>query len=1167
MHPFSRPRSILSRRGQGHILSYGLCAAVAVLATILLMMVATQPAAAQGVTPDATKIPASQTVPTVDGNCERVEYIDAVAVNFIDAFEATGTVRLKHAGGSLYVCVTAAPGTREDRFFRVYADPENGKEAFASANDLAFQVAVTTGASSAYRGTGVANGWAAAPVPGWEAKVSYSPNYESAEFRIPLNLVNGSCGKPSGLAVYHHWVSGVGDDYGWPSNKYFDKPDTWEEVAYDGRVCPIAYVFRSDTAIAAQFKTLLESDGFTVELIPLAEVLKADFTVFDLVIVARDTGYLDRWPQDTPGVSAEAAHIAAANKPVIGLGEGGYAYFGKGDQALGWPNGWHGPLAAVNPVNTGQTYWHVPYELGTPPPSPLALYADPMAEVGIYLPGVTAVLPFGREPADKDHAPLLAEEDDCDQLWGFSGPPAQMTAEGRQLFVNAVAYGLSIAGRCAPPKTPPAQCLTVTKAASPPAGTKVAVGDTITYEIKYAVANLPECAAQRATLTDKVPEGALFIPGSASDEIAPGADKVLNWNLGPMAPGATGSKAFKVEVGEAACREQQTITNDARLITSLGTATSNVVSHPVDCPPVIPDGQQPPYAEDEIQIYPYPLVTGHVTELSVRIRNLRTTARSVTVTFEMSGAQFGIGLPYGPLPVPGNPRTVVLPPLGIVEVKIHWTPVTSGHYCVRVKIDNPGDDYPPIYSQRNLDVAEDLEPGVQDDLTFAVGNPTAATAVIRLVVINTCPGWSAQVAPTELPGMAPGEIRTATLSVIPPVDRPLGTECHIDVQGWIGDRLIGGIRKLDVPPVHLPETKPRWMEREIVVSPDPPVLGVPGQLCVDLQNPLPISQTVAIQFRVAAFGAGIPFTPVGSLSGVVLPPNRITRHCIAWTSTPVSNGNLHRCIQVLVDQQGYFGQVSQRNVDLRRLRVRSLAELLALRIPFSLGNPELYPQALTVEPKIVGLRGIVAIIDPMPPFQPAGRRGARLHAQVRAVRCDRPGCLGPVCGCPRCRGAVRRHRAGRGDRAPGRSARGRVQRGDRPAGANLSTADPEITPGIGRSRRKIQEPRWDGLGLRPRRNPFQRGFAFSGETSATLYRRLRRTIWKDPCDGCRRFRCWGSSLTRTVSAMAVPAATIATATIISSSCTTWPRHTGARPESSPRSRASTWKWTAGNLWQ
>ena len=39
-----------------------------------------------------------------------------------------------------------------------------------------------------------------------------------------------------------------------------------------------------------------------------------------------------------------------------------------------------------------------------------------------------------------------------------------------------------------------------------------------------------------------------------------------------------------------------------------------MVKHPVNCQPVVPDGTQPPYAEDEIQIYPYPLITGRTTE-------------------------------------------------------------------------------------------------------------------------------------------------------------------------------------------------------------------------------------------------------------------------------------------------------------------------------------------------------------------------------------------------------------------------------------------------------------------------------------------------------------------------------------------------------------------------
>jgi hypothetical protein len=152
-----------------HRPAFSLLWAAAVCAAVLTVTPATvRPAAVQAVTPDATTIPASETPPVVDGTCESKEYLDAVVRDYYaDPSGATREVYLKHAGGDLYVCMTGVPGAVAARFFRVYADPENGKEAFAGPNDLAFQVDVTTGALSAYRGTGVANGWTVVSLPGW----------------------------------------------------------------------------------------------------------------------------------------------------------------------------------------------------------------------------------------------------------------------------------------------------------------------------------------------------------------------------------------------------------------------------------------------------------------------------------------------------------------------------------------------------------------------------------------------------------------------------------------------------------------------------------------------------------------------------------------------------------------------------------------------------------------------------------------------------------------------------------------------------------------------------------------------------------------------------------------------------------------------------------------
>ncbi|MGE5531582.1 MAG: DUF11 domain-containing protein, partial [Bacteroidota bacterium] len=693
---------------------------VCVTAVLLLTLSAAQVAAAEGVLPDATTIPASATVPAIDGACGEREYADAIVRPYTDAFGATRQVFLKHSGGNLFACVNGVPGTVENRFFRVYADPDRSGDAYASVNDLAFQVKVTTGALSAYRGTGVANGWAAATISGWEAKASYTANGESAEFRIPISLVNTACQKPSGLAVYHHWVFGVGDDYGWPSNQYYDQPKTWEEVSFDGESCVtdlaiskndsadpvpagqqfryiltvhnngnsiaenaevsdtlpssvdyegyaapagttcslaagtvtctiaslppdetvviefrvhgtvpgdisntatvkaagtdpipgnnsatertriaapltgrIAYVFRSDNVTANQFKALLEANGFTVVLIPLPAVLGADFAAFDLVIVAHDTGYLNEWPQGAVAASPEAIHIAAAHRSVVGLGEGGYAYLGKRGKPMGWPNGWHTTSSEVRPVNTGASYWHIPNDFGVPP-NPLPLYVKAVGEAGIYLPSAPGTVAFGMEVADKEHAPLIAEQEDCDQLWGFAGPPEVMTEPGKKLFVNAVTYGL--AQQCkAPPQIPPDECFKVTKIAEPPGGSAVKVGDSILYRVKYEVINNPACAAARAVLEDKVPDDTLFVPGSASDGSVPGADGVLRWDLGALAPGAAGEKMFKVSVVDSACKNQRTIVNRARLVTSLGVVMSNLITHPVDCVPVVPEGTQPPY--------------------------------------------------------------------------------------------------------------------------------------------------------------------------------------------------------------------------------------------------------------------------------------------------------------------------------------------------------------------------------------------------------------------------------------------------------------------------------------------------------------------------------------------------------------------------------------------
>ncbi len=915
-------------------------------------------------------LPIGTPAPDINGTCDANEWSAAITEQFSDGGGVTGTVLLLHDGTNLYVCVKGGSGSLPTRFFSVYMDTDNSQSPFADANDYALHIQLVSGATSSYAGTGVANGYTPITLTGWTAARALGGS-DSAEYKIPNTLTGGECGQSFRLAVYHHWFAAVGNDYGWPGNMFFDQPATWQEVQLASTGCKngnVLYVYQRDTATAADFKSLLERAGYIVDTIPVSAISTTVVSNYDLIIVADDTGNLNTWS----GSASDIAQLTSAFKPIIGLGEGGYAFFGQVSSPIGWPNGWHGPQDKV--VDAGASpsaaYYHSPNDLSGVLPGPFPLYSAPSNEVGIYMTTApTSVIPIGYEPyhgptGGYDHASLTL--DGCYHLWGFSDGPTAMNGLGQLLFVNATQYMRNF--QCSRPVQPPSNCITLSKVAVPPGGSTVHPGDTIQYTLVYTVADNIQCATVRSLLIDPVPDHTLFIPGSAGPGVVPGFDGTLQWNLGPLGAGAHGSRSFKVSVQDTACRVG-IITNTAKLQTVIGTYpatfTSNTTTHKVDCQPVIPPNNDPPYAESEIQIYPYPLVAGAPTQFSVRVFNNSATSQTVTVTFQTSPNNFGIGIPFSTLLVPGNPRVVTIGPLGYAEVQIDWTTSKSGHYCILVKIESPG--YAPIYTYRNLDVAEDLKPGVEDVLPFKVGNPTAVVTDVMLIVDNTCPGWTAFVSPTLLSGVGANDtdIRDAELHVIPPNPAILGTGCHIDVQGWIGDQLIGGIRKLDVPPINLPHSDPPWLEKEISTVPTPPISGTVNLACIELNNPFGFTRTVTVTFKEAVFGAGIPFTPINPVPTHVftLPPHTVQKYCVNWL--PFASASLHRCLLVTLQQPGFQDQTSQRNVDLVKRSV--LSNPGSVHIPFTVGNPFNFTSKLDINGILIGLNQWMPKFQPDPP--------------------------------------------------------------------------------------------------------------------------------------------------------------------------------------------------------
>jgi hypothetical protein len=920
---------------------------LALLALVCLLLSGVPPARAAQPADIATplEIPRLTFTPTFDGNCNDYANLGSQPYD-------NGLVYLAHDGASLYVCIQTR-GSQFDRTFgAVYLDKGAKRLPIAVDTDYSLTVRRSDGANASYRGSGVPNGYVAPGPTGWEGKVSVAAGapIESYEYRIPADIFGGKCGEDFGIAAYQMWVNAVGDDHGWPSNQFFDQPQTWQKAKLAGLSCrpeqrlqgKIAYVFRNDDVAANAFKTLLDGRGFSTTLVPLGAVLATDFSAFDLIIIADDTGSLNSW--GTPPAATSAAQVAQILKParpVLGVGEGGYAFFGQPALSLfiGWPNGWHGPNLKVVPTAEWPAFYTTPYAVPTGGGS-VQVYSTFVNEVGIFLQNRPAdAVVFGLEPNDERHAPLLAQG--CRQLWGFSRDPRAMTADGANLFVNAVVYGLGT--KCEKEPEPPPECkFELHKSATPAHGSTVEPGDTILYTLTYTVTGTGvtpqglKCGLYRARLVDPVPIDTIFVPGSATDGIAPAPDGLLTWDLGTVVPGpggvATGSKQFKVIVSEVQCVHQRRVNNRARLFSALhAPIDSNVVSHPVKCPPVTFPNGNPPYAQDEITIHPYPPSPGVPSQVSVRVTNNTAVAQLMTVRFQISPQVFGIGIEFTDF----FTKQVTVPAHGNVIVNGTFTPSLPGHFCMQVTVEGVDPEGKPfvVRTSRNLDISEDFTDG-QDSLTFKVRNPGSTPATMILVVDNTCPGWTATVTPASV-ALNPGEVKTVTLNVTsPPPPQPLGSGCHIDVQGWIDGKLIGGVRKLDLPPVGLPHgVVPSWLEPEITVTPNPPVVGQPNTLCVDLQNPLPVARTVTIVYAVADFGAGIPFVEVATKT-VTIPANTPTqKYCTDWT--PATGGTLHRCVRVTLKQEGYLNQVSQRNLNLVKLP----GTIGGAGTRFKIGNP------------------------------------------------------------------------------------------------------------------------------------------------------------------------------------------------------------------------------------
>jgi len=195
----------------------------------------------------------------------------------------------------------------------------------------------------------------------------------------------------------------------------------------------LAFIYASDADAANTFKFFLESNTYQVDLIPQSEITSTEWTKYKAILVGYDTGITSTWG-DPGGVMAE--QVKDSNRPILGLGEGGYALFGKMGLAIGWGNGAHDNAKDIYVTSPAALYWNTPNNVSIPADRVISLFTASIDSISIHLPDpVPQVEQIASSPADLDYYPLARQSINF-FLWGFNGTPSAMTGKGQKIFIN-----------------------------------------------------------------------------------------------------------------------------------------------------------------------------------------------------------------------------------------------------------------------------------------------------------------------------------------------------------------------------------------------------------------------------------------------------------------------------------------------------------------------------------------------------------------------------------------------------------------------------------------------------------------------------------------------------------------------------------------------------------
>ncbi len=169
--------------------------------------------------------------PILDGFCDDAAYGDGVSLllaPYSDGRQAQ--VSLVRDGNYLWACfANMAKGTGGPTAFAgLRVDVDNSRDALAQSDDYGFFVA-EDGTPFTYAADG-AGGFDDPGPGGLTARVSASDDTWNGELRIAKDVLGG-WDHLVGLNLGHYWVRFQGDDYEWPFDTVYNRPNTWALTA------------------------------------------------------------------------------------------------------------------------------------------------------------------------------------------------------------------------------------------------------------------------------------------------------------------------------------------------------------------------------------------------------------------------------------------------------------------------------------------------------------------------------------------------------------------------------------------------------------------------------------------------------------------------------------------------------------------------------------------------------------------------------------------------------------------------------------------------------------------------------------------------------------------------------------------------------------------------